>query len=149
MLLGVQSLVVVAKIQNGLGVGMGIIVRSHGSWEKTTKSLKKMQNSQDMYNIMSHYGQVGVDVLRKATPKDTGLTASSWSYEIDTSNPNRMILGFRNSNENQGVNIAVILQYGHGTRNGGYVKGIDYINPASQLIFQQMAEDLWSEVKDI
>lgn len=128
---------------------MGLRIRSHGSWDRIIKPLSNFSNSRDIYMILNHYGGVGVDILRKATPKDTGRTSESWTYNIDTSTPGHMVLGFSNSNENEGVNIAVILQYGHGTRNGGYVQGIDYINPASQQIFKQMVDDLWSEVKDI
>lgn len=128
---------------------MGLRIRSHGSWDRTIKSVNKIANMKDMQAIMNHYGQIGVGILSSATPKDTGLTASSWSYVVDSSQHGRTILGFKNSNINKGVSIAVILQYGHGTRNGGYVQGIDYINPASQLIFKQMVDDLWSEVKGL
>ena len=128
---------------------MGLRIRSHGSWDRTIKSVNKIAKMKDMQAIMEHYGQIGGGILSSATPKDTGLTASSWSYVVDSSKHGRTILGFKNSNINKGVSIAVILQYGHGTRNGGYVQGIDYINPASQLIFKQMVDDLWSEVKGL
>ena len=90
---------------------------------------------------------VRVDALASATPKDTGLTASSWGYEIQH-NGERSSIIFTNSNTNKGCNIAILLQYGHGTRNGGYVQGRDYINPAIQPIFDQIASDAWKEVLD-
>ncbi len=88
---------------------------------------------------------MGVDYLSNNTPIDSGETASSWSYEIDLKNGRYMIY-WSNSNVNQGVNIAIILQYGHVTKNGGYVQGIDYINPALAKVFEQMANELWEEV---
>lgn len=90
-------------------------------------------------------GKEGVVALSHATPVDTGLTAASWSYEIKYEG-NRYSITWTNSNVNDGVNIALILQYGHGTRNGGYVTGVDYINPALKPVFDKFAEDLWGEV---
>ena len=83
--------------------------------------------------------------LASATPVDTGLTASSWYYEISNKNGSAMI-SFHNSNIQNGVPIAIILQYGHGTRNGGWVEGRDYINPAIRPIFDRIADDAWKEV---
>ena len=83
--------------------------------------------------------------LASATPVDTGLTASSWYYEISNKNGSAMI-SFHNSNVQNGVPIAIILQYGHGTRNGGWVEGRDYINPAIRPIFDRIADDAWKEV---
>lgn len=91
------------------------------------------------------YAQEGVNALKAATPHDTGKTASSWSYEIKRTN-NSITINFNNSNIVNGVPIAIILQYGHGTRNGGYVKGRDYINPAIQPIFDKLTNDAWKEV---
>ena len=88
---------------------------------------------------------MGVQALSIATPNDSGKTAQSWSYEIEDRNGSISIY-WKNSNVNNNVNIAVILQYGHGTRNGGYVEGIDYINPAMQPLFQEMANEAWKEV---
>ena len=90
---------------------------------------------------------MGVDALAAATPVDTGKTAASWTYEIEKKNGSYSIV-WLNTNVNKYVNIALILQYGHGTRNGGYVKGRDYINPAIQPIFDKIAEDAWREVTD-
>lgn len=87
----------------------------------------------------------GVAALESATPRRTGLTASSWSYEIEESN-GQLVVSWNNSNVNNGVNIAVILQYGHGTKNGGYVVGTDYINPALRSIFDEMTDSMWKAV---
>lgn len=96
-------------------------------------------------NILSNYGQMGVYALSSRTPVDTGKTADSWQYTIESNDRNTTI-SWTNTNENQGYNIALMLQYGHGTKNGGYVKGIDYINPAMKPIFEMMAHELWKGV---
>ena len=94
---------------------------------------------------LDKYGQAGVNALQAATPVDTGLTASSWYYEI-TNNDGVVRITFNNSNIQNGVPIAIILQYGHATRNGGWVEGRDYINPAIQPIFDKITETAWREV---
>ncbi len=95
---------------------------------------------------LDKYGRLGVDALSAATPVDTGETAASWSYEIERGE-NSTSLIFKNSNvTDQGDPIAILLQYGHATGNGGYVKGIDYINPALRPIFEQIANEAWQEV---
>lgn len=101
---------------------------------------------------MDKYGKMGVAALESATPVDTGETSGSWYYEIEETE-GRCIIRFLNSHLEYGprgytVNIALLLQYGHGTRNGGYVMGRDYINPAIQPIFDKMAEEAWGEVND-
>lgn len=101
--------------------------------------------NRDYLTILSEYGRKGVEALASSTPVDTGKTADSWEYTIETTS-NRTTISWSNSNENQGYNIALMLQYGHGTKNGGYVKGIDYINPAIKPIFEAMASELWKEV---
>lgn len=116
-----------------------------GKWAKTERFLNEAAEGKNIDHILNHYGQIGVDVLSNNTPKLTGLTASSWGYEIEKTQGKTSIV-FTNSNINRGVNIAIILQYGHGTRNGGYVEGIDYINPALQPIFNQIVDDIWKEV---
>lgn len=118
--------------------------RHKGDFSKTTNFLnraKKVVSNRDL----NKYGQAGVEALASATPKDTGLTASSWYYEIVTTNGSTTI-NFNNSNIQNGVPIAIILQYGHGTRNGGWVEGRDYINPAIRPIFDRIANDAWREV---
>lgn len=94
---------------------------------------------------LDYYGQRGVDALAAATPVRTGLTAASWSYEVIEKENSASII-WRNSNVVDGYPIAMIIQYGHGTRNGGYVQGIDYINPALRDIFDSMADEAWREV---
>ena len=96
--------------------------------------------------LLDKYGKMGVDALRDATPKDTGLTSESWVYDIARVN-HTITITWRNTNLNNGVPVAVLIQYGHATRNGGFVKGIDYVNPAMAPIFQQIAEEAWKEVK--
>lgn len=94
---------------------------------------------------LNKYGREGVDALSRATPIDSGKTASSWYYEIERTNET-ISISFHNSNINKGVPIAIILQYGHGTNRGGWVAGRDYINPAIQPIFDKIAEEAWREV---
>ena len=121
-----------------------IVLKNKGDFSKTTNFLKKITKL-DYKSILSKYGKMGVDALAKATPIDTRLTASSWSYEIVEDDGGATIY-WKNSNIVKGVSIAVILQYGHGTGTGGYVEGIDYINPALRSIFEGIADDAWKEV---
>ena len=118
--------------------------RQKGDFSNTTRYFQKLKNAK-IIRILEKYGQEGVSALSSATPVDTGLTASSWYYEISNKNGSAMI-SFHNSNIQNGVPIAIILQYGHGTRNGGWVEGRDYINPAIRPIFDRIADDAWKEV---
>lgn len=122
-----------------------IKVISKGNFNKTEEMLKRSGNWSSKIDL-DKYGSKGVAALREATPKDTGLTANSWSYNI-TRSKNSVIISFENTNINDGVPIAIILQYGHGTRNGGWVEGYDYINPAVRPIFDELAKAAWKEVK--
>ena len=123
----------------------GMITFTHkGNFDKTESFLNKIKERQYMRTLRK-YAEKGVSALASATPKDTGKTASSWSYDIKES-PGETVITWSNSNVNKGVNIAVILQYGHGTKNGGYVRGIDYINPAMKPIFEEMVQNIWREV---
>ena len=99
----------------------------------------------DYLNILAEYGRKGVEALKAATPVDTGLTRDSWDYEI-TANSKKTSICWTNSNIQNGIPIAIILQYGHGTKNGGYVQGVDYINPALAPIFSQMANEAWRRI---
>lgn len=121
-----------------------ISVKTTGDFNNITRFLNAM-NKRDARSILNKYGARGVKLLENATPIKTGKTASSWRYEIHYSN-GKYELVWLNDNVNNGVNIAIILQYGHGTRNGGYVTGIDYINPVIRSVFEEMAEELWREV---
>ena len=118
--------------------------RQKGDFSKTTKFLTKLKQNVDI-SIFEKYGKKGVAALASATPVDSGFTANSWYYKIEKTNGSISLL-FCNSNIQNGVPIAVILQYGHGTRNGGWVQGRDYINPAIQPLFDQLANDAWKEV---
>lgn len=119
-------------------------IKSKGDFKKTKKFLSSASNLK-LRAILDKYGKMGVDSLSGATPIDSGKTASSWSYEIKESSSSAVI-SWTNSNVNGSVNIAIILQYGHGTGTGGYVSGRDYINPAMRPVFDKMAEDVWREV---
>ena len=99
----------------------------------------------DMRTFLDRYGREGVEALRSNTPIDSGLTASSWDYYIDTNKRTSKIV-WTNTHNISGVNIAIILQYGHATKNGGYVQGQDYINPAIRPIMDKIADDVWREV---
>lgn len=121
-----------------------ISIQVSGNYKKTKKFLEKSQRM-SINAILNKYGRLGVEALSSATPKDTGKTAASWSYEIKKDRKGPSII-WKNSNRNNGVSIALILQYGHGTGNGGYVQGRDYINPALRPIFDELSEAAWKEV---
>ena len=121
-----------------------ITFRQKGDCSKLRRNLENVKSVVKL-SYLDKYGKEGVAALASATPVDTGLTASSWSYEIKHQN-GRVSITFKNSNIQNGVPIAIILQYGHGTRNGGWVQGRDYINPAIQPIFDKIANDAWREV---
>lgn len=121
-----------------------ITFRQKGDFSKLTRYLERVKEVVKLGDL-DKYGRAGVAALASATPIDTGLTASSWYYEISNKNGSAMI-SFHNSNIQNGVPIAIILQYGHGTRNGGLVEGRDYINPAIRPIFDRIADDAWKEV---
>lgn len=121
-----------------------IKLEAKGDLSKTYKFLDRVLK-RDFYSRLEVYGQKGVNALAAATPRRTGVTAASWYYEINR-NINSVEIYWKNSNINKGVNIAVILQYGHGTGSGVYVQGIDYINPAIQPVFNEIAENIWKEV---
>ena len=121
-----------------------ITFRQKGDFSKLTRYLERVKETVKLEDL-DKYGREGVAALASATPVDTGLTANSWYYKIENQN-GRVSISFLNSNVNKGVPIAIILQYGHGTRNGGWVQGRDYINPAIQPIFDKIVESAWKEV---
>ena len=121
-----------------------ISFRQKGDFSKLTRFLEKAKETVKIGDL-DHYGREGVAALSSATPVDTGLTASSWYYEIKH-DKGSVKISFNNSNVQKGVPIAIILQYGHATGNGGWVEGRDYINPAIQPIFDKIANDAWKEV---
>lgn len=121
-----------------------ITFKQKGNFKKTDLFFQALMSDVNA-DLLHKYGKLGVEALSRATPIDTGKTAQSWSYKIEK-NKNKVCLVFINTNVNKNVNIAIILQYGHATRNGGYVQGIDYINPTIQPIFNELADAMWKEV---
>ena len=121
-----------------------ISFRSIGNWDKTFRFLQK-NNPMRIEAALHKGGKMGVEALQAATPQRSGKTASSWTYEI-----NKQGRGWRinwlNTHTNQGYNIAVLIQYGHGTGTGGYVQAVDYVNPAMHSVFKQIADTVWEEV---
>ncbi len=121
-----------------------IYFEQKGDFSNTKRFMERLKETVKCSNL-DVYGKKGVAALSAATPVDTGLTANSWKYEI-THDKESATISFTNTNIQNGVPIAVILQYGHATRNGGWVQGRDYINPAIQPIFDEIAKDAWREV---
>lgn len=124
----------------------GITVSASGDFKNLERFLKNA-GSRNYRRLLEEYGRKGVDALSMATPVDSGMTASSWSYDISETS-NGFEINWNNSNVNDGVNIAIILQYGHGTGTGGYVQGRDYINPALQSVFDGFVDDLTKAVNN-
>lgn len=123
---------------------MSVHIECKGDLSKTTQFLNRLQKKEYL-NVLAEYGKRGVEALRAATPVDSGKTADSWYYEIKEDR-NKTTIGWCNSNVHEGVVIAAILQYGHGTGTGAYVQGTDYINPAMRVIFDALANECWKEV---
>ena len=123
-----------------------ISAKTSGSWDKTETYLETLEQ-QSMFSVLDHYGRIGVDLLSSATPRDTGETANSWGYEIVSETDRHSIIWYNTHTESH-VNIAVILQYGHGTGTGGWVEGRDYINPTLRPLFDKIVEDVWKQVRN-
>lgn len=121
-----------------------ITITHKGSFQNTDNFLNRMKK-EDIFAVLHKYGGLGVSLLAAATPVDTGETAASWYYEI-VQRKGYFSIRWRNHNVVDGKSIAILLEYGHGTRNGGFVQGHDYIMPAIQGVFDQMANDCWKEV---
>lgn len=124
-----------------------ISIKQRGNFNRTRKYFERLNNSTQLIDLKK-YGEEGVEALRNATPVNTGLTASSWHYKIEKSR-NRVGISWYNTNVQNGMNIALLIQYGHGTRSGAIVYGVDYINPALKPIFDKMAKEIWAEVTKI
>lgn len=124
-----------------------IKISHKGDFSKTMRYLGKARESTRL-KMLDKYGREGVAALAAATPVDSGKTANSWTYEIERKNGS-VTISFNNTNIQNGVPIAIILQYGHGTGTGGWVEGRDYINPAIQPIFDRMANEAWKEVTSL
>jgi|WetSurMetagenome_2_1015567.scaffolds.fasta_scaffold20781_4 hypothetical protein len=118
-----------------------------GSFKNTERYLRKLSDL-ELRSIMTKYAVEGVTALRSNTPKDTGETADKWDYEF-TSRRDGFSIYWTNSNINEGIPVVILLQYGHGTRSGAFVEGIDFINPAMRPIFDKIADNLWKEVTSL
>ena len=124
---------------------MAIIKVKHKGSFKNTEGFFKRALRRDYMSILNRYGQEGVELLKAATPVRSGITAESWGYEIEQGN-GQVAISWTNHNENQGANIAVLIIYGHGLANGGYVQGNNFVDPALQPLMQKMADQVWKEV---
>lgn len=127
---------------------MPISFESRGSFQNTERYLDKLRKL-ELRRILEKYGQQGVDALAAATPVRTGLAARSWGYQVTRGIGGWTIAWTNSDQENGGFPVAVMIQYGHGTGTGGWVQGIDYINPALRPIFNQMADEVWKEVTKV
>lgn len=125
---------------------MGFSFRSTGNFNETESMLKKNLN-RDYTSLLNTYGEMGVVALELASPVDSGLMASSWRYDIEQSN-GTISLVFHNDDIENGCNVAILVQYGHGTKSGYYVQGVDYINPALKPVFDELAKSVWKEVTE-
>lgn len=124
---------------------MGLIkVKHKGNFNKAERFFNRVLKKEYL-NILERYGQEGVEALRDATPSESGKTADSWEFGIEEAK-GTVTIYWTNSNENKGVNIAILLIYGHGLQNGSYVQGIDFVNPAMRPIFEKIADESWKEV---
>jgi hypothetical protein len=126
---------------------MPIVITQRGSFDNTEKYLRHLSQD-DLFATLSKYGSLGVSALSNATPSRSGLTAASWYYEIVT-RKGYYSIRWHNRNMHEGLPIAILIQYGHGTGTGGYVQGRDYIMPAIRHIFDQMAAEAWKEVTKV
>lgn len=124
-----------------------ITITQKGSFNNTERYLRRLKQA-ELFSVLGKYGSLGVTALSNATPIESGETAAAWTYSI-VQRPGYYSIRWHNTHINDGVPIAVLLQYGHGTGTGGYVQGRDYINPAIRPIFDQMANDAWKEVTKI
>ena len=122
-----------------------LVIEKRGSTKKTTDFLHRMA-TYPTYTRLAEYGQLGCQLLAKNTPKDSGETAESWNYQI-VEESDRVRLVWTNSNNQNGMPVVLLLQYGHATRNGAYIEGIDFINPALAPVMNTLAERLWKDVK--
>jgi hypothetical protein len=121
-----------------------IVIESKGDFEKTRRWLDRLRRG-EIFKALNSYGAEGVSALQAATPKDTGVTSTAWSYQVIHEKGSWSIV-WSNSQTVIGKPLVIMLQYGHGTGTGGYVKGRDFINPAMRPIFDRIANDVWKAV---
>lgn len=121
-----------------------ITFKHKGNFDKTTAFLTAAGKG-DYLRGLERYGELGVQLLKAATPRDTGKTAESWNYSISRTK-NGIALNWNNTNLNKGISIALLIQFGHATSQGYYVQGVDYINPALKPLFDTLGKQLWEEV---
>lgn len=127
---------------------MGVVFKHRGSLKNLERFIKSY-DKQKLINILDKYGKTGVQALASATPKNSGLTANSWGYETSISRGSFFIIWTNNNVTSNGTPIVILLQYGHGTKNGGYIQGEDFINPAIRPIFDEIADAVWREVSSL
>jgi len=129
---------------------MRVYFQHRGDFKRTEKFLKEARKG-SQFKKLTKFGEKGVKALALATPRDSGLTADSWRYEIEQADDQIKIAWYNENDQGNGgwFNVAIGLQYGHGTRNGGWVEGIDYINPAIRPVFEKMVEDVWNEIRSM
>lgn len=125
-----------------------ITFRQEGNFSKLDTYFQRLLGVAK-WSILDKYGRAGVEALSSATPIESGKTAESWKYRIERSEDSVAIIFYNDNTTPEGTPIAILLQYGHATRNGGFVEGVDYINPAIVPIFEEIANTAWSEVKNL
>lgn len=121
-----------------------IFFKNRGSFANTQAFLKRASKD-SLFSNLDAYGQRGVDALASGTPRKTGLTAASWKYRI-TQSKGYIHIEWYNTNQREGEEIAILIQYGHGTGTGGYIQGVDYINPAIKPIFEEISNEIWGRL---
>ena len=127
---------------------MGLLVKTVGDWWQTRRYLKALEKD-DWAAVLNAMGKKGVQALSEATPERTGKTAASWTYRVERDSRGVRIIWSNTNLTSQGDPIAIILQYGHGTGTGGYVQGIDYINPAIEPVFDEIDKAVWEAVRQL
>lgn len=124
-----------------------ISIKVSGNFDNTLDWLDKLSKKKDIYSIIDKHAKNGVAALSSATPVNTGVTASSWGYDIIQKDDNYQLV-FKNSNVSDGIPVVILIRYGHATKNGGYISGNDFLSPVVNDIFNDMAESIWKEVTD-
>lgn len=129
-----------------MAAGVYVNVKSKGKYKKAFKYLNSLKDRKFLESL-ALYGSQGVDALKAATPKRTGLTSESWGYRIEQDGDKTYLIWYNTNIVKDYFNVALMIQYGHATKNGGWVKGIDYINPALKPVFDNIVDNIELEVK--